>query len=77
MASFLALRLEVDLQKRLDDKKVDVSWPTLMRDLSQVQAIRVELDGKHYLLRTDLRGSAHHAFAAAGIRPPSPVAPTN
>lgn len=73
VASFLALRLEVDLQRRFDEKKIQLSWPDLMRDLSQVHAVDVELDGKHYLLRTDLQGSAHHAFTAAGVRPPSPV----
>ncbi len=73
VASFLALRLEVDLQRRLDEKGIEVSWPTLMRDLSQVHAVRVALDGRKYLLRTDLKGTAHQAFAAAGVRPPSPV----
>ncbi len=29
VASFLALRLEVDLQKALDEGSVDVSWPEL------------------------------------------------
>jgi transposase len=53
VASFLALRLEVDLQRRLDERKIDISWPTIMRDLNQVHAVRVELDGKHYLLRTE------------------------
>jgi hypothetical protein len=69
VASFLALRLEVDLQQRLDDREVKVSWPELMRDLGQVQSVLVELDGQRYQLRTDLVGSAHHAFAAAGVRP--------
>jgi len=73
VASFLALRLEMDLQKRLDEKGIEVSWPTLMRDLSQVHAVRVALDGHKYLLRTDLKGTAHQAFAAAGVRPPTPV----
>ncbi|MCX5887915.1 MAG: transposase [Deltaproteobacteria bacterium] len=72
-ASFLALRLEVDLQQRLDDREVKVFWPDLMRDLGQVQSVLVELDGYRYQLRTDLVGSAHHAFAATGVRPPSPV----
>jgi hypothetical protein len=49
------------------------SWPNLMRDLGQVQSVLVELDGQRYQLRTDLAGSAHHAFAAAGVRPPSSV----
>jgi hypothetical protein len=73
VACFLALRLEVDLQRRLDERGIDVSWPDLMRDLAQVQAVTVELDGQRYRLRTDLVGAAHHAFAAAGLRPPSPV----
>jgi hypothetical protein len=75
VASFLALRLEVDLQRRLDERSVDVSWPDLMRDLSQVQAVEVELDGLRYRLRTDLRGAASQAFAAAGIRPPPHLSP--
>ncbi|MFQ5905714.1 MAG: IS1634 family transposase [bacterium] len=73
VASFLALQLEVDLQRRLEEKKIDVSWPTLMRDLSQVHAVRVELDNHKYLLRTDLKGSGHYAFEVAGVRPPPRV----
>ncbi len=75
VASFLALRLEVDLQQRLDEREVKVSWPDLIRDLRQVHAVLLELDGKRYQLRTDMIGSVHHAFAAAGVRPPSPVTP--
>lgn len=75
VGSFLALRLEVDLQRRLDEAGVDVSWPDLMRDLGQVQAVTVELDGQRDLLRTDLAGMAHQAFAAAGVRVPSAVTP--
>jgi len=75
VASFLALRLEVDLQQRLEERKAEVSWPDLMRDLKQVQSVHLELDGHSYQLRTDMRGAAHHAFAAAGVRPPSPVTP--
>ena len=75
VACFLALRLEVDLQRRLDQRQADVSWPDLMRDLHEVRAIELTLDGVHYRLRTDLHGSAHHAFAAAGVRPPPLVVP--
>jgi len=73
VASFLALRLEVELQQRLEERKVKVSWPDLMRDLGQVQSVIVELDGQRYQLRPDLVGSAYHAFAAARVRPPYPV----
>lgn len=75
VACFLALRLEVDLQHRLDERNVDVSWPDLMRDLTEVRAVDLTLDGQRYRLRTDLRGSAYHAFAAAGVRPPAVVTP--
>lgn len=67
---FLALRLEVDLQRRLDEHGVDVSWPDLMRDLDQVKAVDITLDGQRYRLRTELVGEAAAAFAAAGVRPP-------
>lgn len=57
----------------LEEMECDVSWPPLMQDLSQVHAVRLELDGRNYLLRTDLEGIAHQAFLAAGVRPPSRV----
>lgn len=70
-----ALRLEVDLQQRLAARKVDVSWPALMRDLAEVRAVEITLDGVRDHLRTDLRGHAPHAFSAAGVRPPPVVTP--
>ena len=73
VACFLALRLEVDLQRRLDAAGVESSWPDLMRDLNQVKAVDVTLDGQLYRLRTDLRGEASAVFAAAGVRPPRVV----
>jgi hypothetical protein len=70
---FLAFRLEVDLQRRLDARGVEVSWPDLMEDLAEVRAVDLVLDGERYRLRTDLRGAAAAAFAAAGVRPPRVV----
>jgi hypothetical protein len=86
VACFLALPLEVDLQRRLDDRGCTISWPDLMRDLAQVQAVDLELDGQRYRLRTDLKGTAFEAFAAApkslpaavthlGPAPPPPATP--
>ena len=37
-----------------------------MHDLDQVRAVSLALDGQHYLLRTDLQGAAHEAFACGG-----------
>jgi hypothetical protein len=63
----------VDLRRRLDEPGVDVAWPDLMRDLAEVRAVELTLDGQCYRLRTELRGSAFEAFAAAALRPPSLV----
>ena len=41
--------------------------------LKQLQAIRMNLDGKSYLIRTDLEGVAYQAFKAAGVQPPKRV----
>ena len=73
VACFLALRLEVDLQRRLDERGSQVSWLDLMRDLGRLSAVDLTLDGERYRLRTELQGQAHHAFAAAGLRPPATV----
>ncbi len=70
VASFLGLRLEVDLQQRLRERGITLAWQELMRDLAQVQSVIIELEGKRYQLRTHLTGSSHHAFQAAGVRPP-------
>ena len=67
---FLALRLEVDLQRRLDACDLDASWPDLMRDLNQVKAVEITLDDQRYRLRTELTGHANAIFNAAGVRPP-------
>lgn len=58
------------LQHRLDARGGGASWPDVMRDLSEVKAVDVTLDQERYLLRTELRGHAAEAFAAAGVRLP-------
>lgn len=75
LASFLALRLEVDLQRALDERSVDIFWPDLMGNLKQLQAVRMEMNGRNYLIRTDLVGSASETFMAAGVKIPPRVQP--
>jgi hypothetical protein len=72
---FLALRLEVDLQRRLDAKGLIAPWPDLMRDLARVQSVILDLDGTRYRLRTDCTGHAAKAFQAAGVAVPTAVTP--
>lgn len=70
---FLGLRLEVDLQRRMSEKGIDAPWPNLMRDLCQLRAVHLDLDGVPYLIRTDLEGYAYDGFRAAGLRVPPRV----
>lgn len=70
VACFLALRLEVDLQRRLDERGVEGSWHEVLSALDNVRAVDVTLDDQSYRLRTELHGLAHRVFAAAGVGPP-------
>jgi hypothetical protein len=67
---FLALYLVVVLRKKIEALGKPVEWSDLIRDLSQLRAIGLRLDGQHYLLRTGFTGVAHVAFQALGLRPP-------
>lgn len=42
LASFLALRLEVDQSMQPDQKGVETAWPDLMCDLKRLQAVHGE-----------------------------------
>jgi hypothetical protein len=77
VASFLALRLHVDLSMQLEKKGIETSWPDLMRDLKRLQAVHISLDGRAYRIRTDFEGTAYHAFKAAGVQPPPRVTVLN
>ena len=46
------------------------SMKDLMADLKRLQAMKVNLDGKQYLLRTEFQGKAYEAFKVLGLRPP-------
>jgi len=58
------------LRKKIEALGRKVEWDDLIRDLSQLRAIALRLDGHRYLLRTDLTGVAHVAFQAVSLRPP-------
>jgi hypothetical protein len=73
VASFLALRLEVDLGRRLDEREVPIPWPDLITDLKKIHAVLIELEGTRYRLRTAMQGASLHAFHASGARIPASV----
>jgi hypothetical protein len=68
--AFLALRLEVDLARRMADRNTICAWPDLIRDLKNVRVVDLEVDGQPYRVRTDILGHALAAFQAAGVKPP-------
>jgi transposase len=67
---FLALVVESTLARMLREKNLQVSYRKVLKDLEQVKAVRVELDDRAFLLRTELPGRAYDAFQAVGLRPP-------
>jgi transposase len=67
---FLALYLVVVLRKKIEALGKRVEWNDLIRDLAQLRAIGLRLEGQRYLLRIEFTGVAHVAFQALGLRPP-------
>lgn len=75
MVCFLALVLESALRRKLLEKKSEVEYLYLLRDLQQLKAVELTIGGERYLCRTELAGNAHEAFKAlGGIRPPLQIA---
>ena len=70
VACFLALRLEVDLQRKLDEAKVNARWSEVMAALDGVRAIDVTVDDQRFRARTEIRGLAHQVMQAVGVGPP-------
>lgn len=71
--SFLALLLRYELQRRLADQAEKPEWADVLRDLERVQYVDVDHQGKHYRLRSELKGTAGSAFQAAGVAVPPTV----
>lgn len=69
-ACFLALYLVALLKQRIAAKGWKLPWDDVVRDLSQVRAVTVELEGQRYLLRTPVQGCAGKVFQAAGVQVP-------
>lgn len=73
--AFLAMYLAVSLSKRLERAKIEREWEDAMRDLKTIRAVRLVVDSKAFLLRTDLTGVAGKILQAVGVRPPPVVQP--
>jgi hypothetical protein len=71
--SFLALVLKQELQARLAARGRHFEWADILRDLERVQSVNVEQGGKHFLLRSELQGTAGHVFQSVGVAVPPTV----
>ena len=68
--TFLALVLRKELQDRLERKGWPLEWADVIRDLDQLQQVEIEIQGKAYLLRTEVKGTTGNVFQACGVALP-------
>lgn len=68
--SYLALLLVIELRRRLRAKGEVPSWDEIIRDLRSLQAVKIKIDGKSFLMRSEFEGVVHRCFMAAGVKPP-------
>jgi hypothetical protein len=68
--SFLALLLKRGLEQRLEAKGQTWEWAQIIRGLDNLHEVEAAFQGKRFVLRSQLLGEAHKAFAAAGVALP-------
>lgn len=71
--SYLSLLLLIELRSRLQAKGNIPQWDEIIRDLRSLQAVRIQFQGKSFLMRTEFEGSTYKCFNAAGVQPPSTI----
>jgi hypothetical protein len=75
ITSFLALRLEMHLERALEEKGICLPWAEVIDELKEVRAVHLTMEGKAYRVRTDIKGPSLLAYQAAGVKVPSRVIP--
>ena len=60
--------------KELDE---DLSVTEVLEDLRKIKAVKINLDNKSYVIRTELTGAAHFAFKAAKLKIPDRIISTS
>lgn len=68
--SFLALMLMKELFSRLELKGEHYEWNDIIRDLTALREISLQLHGRTYYLRTELRGTCFDVLSAARVAVP-------
>jgi len=71
--SFLALVLRKELDRRLESAGHQFEWEDIKRDLSALQEVVVEENGKSLAIRTACAGSCGKVFQAVGVALPPTI----
>ncbi len=71
--SFLALVLMKELYSRFELKEQHYEWNDILRDLSSLREVTLQMSDQKYYLRTELRGTCYDVLSAAGVAVPPRV----
>jgi transposase len=71
--SYLSLLLLIELKSRLEVKGGVPPWDEIIRDLRSLQAIKIQFQGKSFLIRSEFEGLAYKCFITAGVQPPPTI----
>ena len=63
----------MELQDRLASAGERFEWQEILSDLKAFQSLKVEHEGKQFLLRSEVQGSCGAVFRAAGVAIPPTV----
>lgn len=73
MVCFLAFALQKMLIRSFRQSSPDTDYRRAMADLDELKMVKMQLNGRSYLVRTELQGQTYELFRAVGARPPQRV----
>lgn len=71
--SFLALRLKLELEQRLSDRKQPWEWNEVIRGLDNLQEVEANFQGHRFLFRSQMIGDALAAIRASKVAVPPTI----
>ena len=71
--SFLAMVLQKEFFRRMEEAGVEAEWADIVRDLNAVTETQLEYDAKRFVLRSKMQGVAGKIVQCVGVRPPNTI----
>ena len=68
--SFLALVMRKELTDRIEQKGWRLEWNDIIHDLNNVVEMEIDLGGKHYIIRSETKGTEGKVAQACGVKMP-------